>query len=65
MGSHCCFEEDNFLCLRPVLCPTLPAIHKKLLDNCTALLCLGFPYMYNRDDTEADLGPGIYLEGIR
>lgn len=43
MGLRCCFEEDNILHLRPVLCSTLPAIHKKLLDNCTALLCLGFP----------------------
>lgn len=65
MASHSCFEEDNILNLHPVLCPILPAIHKKLLDNCTALLCLGFPCVQNRDDTEADLGPGVYLQGIR
>lgn len=57
------FEEDRILHPRPVFCPALPAIHKKLLNNCTALLCLGFPHMLNKGDTEVVLGPGIFLEG--
>lgn len=33
------FEEDRILRPRPFLCPALPAIHEKLFNNCTALLC--------------------------
>lgn len=57
------FGEDRILHPRPVWCPALPAIHKKLLNNCPALLCLDFPHMLNKGDTEVVLGPGIFLEG--